>query len=494
MLKSFSRFLRKLQHRQKRRANRWPLRLESLEERCVLSVSFQSGMSYGVAASPLYHAVGDLNADGKLDLAVASSESNNVSVLLGNGDGSFLPAGNYFVPAAIHVTIGDVNGDGKVDLVVPNTYDFSTTVGVLLGNGDGTFQSAINSVGTAYTPYVAELADFNADGKVDLAVANGADQNGSNNVTIMLGNGNGTFQPGTHFASGGSTSSLVIHDFNGDGRSDLAVANMSANFSGAVNTLGILLGNGDGTFQPPTIYSTPDADPGSGLASVAKGDFNGDGRMDLAISRGGCGHAGILIGNGNGTFQQAVNYPTGLADSHALTVGDFDGDHKADLAVVGFLDSQVSLLLGNGNGTLQPPVLFAVPGSGLYSVRSGDFTGDGKADLSAAGYYSQNVSILLNTSDPPILTALQKIALIQDQVNQLKSAGFLSSGNSNALMVKLDAAIASLNRGNKISAANQLNAFINQVNAFKKSGKLSQADAQSLIAGANDAITTALNS
>jgi hypothetical protein len=176
-----------------------------------------------VGTNPASVAVGDFNGDGKLDLAVANSASNNVSVLLGNGDGTFQAAVNYAVgtnPAS--VAVGDLNGDGKLDLAVANIG--SNNVSVLLGNGDGTFKAAVNyAVGSS--PYSVAVGDFNGDGKLDLAVANP----GSNNVSVLLGNGDGTFQTAVNYAVGSYPYSVAVGDFDGDGRMDLAVANHGSN-------------------------------------------------------------------------------------------------------------------------------------------------------------------------------------------------------------------------------------------------------------------------
>src|SRR6266700_2921229 len=240
-------------------------------------------------------AVGDFNGDGKLDLAVANYGDNSFSVLLGNGDGTFQPPRT--LPIGTHpalVAVGDFNGDGKPDLAISSVGD--NTVSVLLGNGDGTFLAPqVTPVGL--NPWYFAVGDFNGDGKLDLAVADygcplDCTSSPSNTVTVLLGNGNGTFLPGPSLTVGNGPAGVAVGDFNGDGKPDLAVANLND------NTLSILLGNGDGTFQAPQTF----AGVGTKPYFVAVGDFNRDGKPDLVITN----HLGntvtVLLGNGDGTF------------------------------------------------------------------------------------------------------------------------------------------------------------------------------------------------
>ncbi len=348
------------------------------------SVSF-SNRFYTVGTGPISIAVGDFNLDGRLDVVVVNSGDNNVSVLLGNGEGTFQPAVDYPVGSyPKSVAVGDFNGDGKPDLVVANSVN--NNVDVLLGNGDGTFQPAVNyTVGTF--PVSVAVADFNGDGKLDLVVAN-VD---SNNVSVLLGNGDGTFQtPAVNYAAGTGPESVAVGDFNGDGKPDLAVANFS---SGNVS---VLLGKGDGTFQAAVNYAA-----GTNPFSVAVGDFNGDGKPDLAVANFGSGNVSVLLGKGDGTFQAAVNYAAGTNNNpYSVAVGDLDGDGELDLAVANSNSNFVSVLLGNGDGTFQAAANYLV-GGGPESVATGDFNGDGRMDLAVANFVSNNVSILLQPTPPP---------------------------------------------------------------------------------------------
>jgi hypothetical protein len=340
-------------------------------------------VDYGGVTGPWGVSTGDFNGDGKLDLAVANSGGSTVSILLGNGDGTFQPAVGYTVGSQpVNISIADFNGDGKQDLAVANGFG-TTTVSILLGNGDGTFQAAVNYPAGGSTPRTPVAADFNGDGKLDLAIANYDDAT----VSVLLGNGDGTLQSPMVFAVGQAQPDwLVTGDFNGDGKLDLATANFD-NFAG--NTVSVLLGNGDGTFQPYVDYPT-----GPAPTSIAVADFNGDGKLDLATCTGAIGGAiSILLGNGDGSFQEPMNYAAGSGPV-AVIAGDFNGDGKLDLAVSDINTNLVSLLLGRGDGTFENPSTHPV-GASPRQLAAGDFNGDGRLDLVAANSGANAVSVLL---------------------------------------------------------------------------------------------------
>jgi hypothetical protein len=356
--------------------------------------TFQAGRTFATVGAPLSIAVGDFNGDGQLDLVTTNLTFDNVSVLLGNGDGTFQAAHDF--PAGSNpqsVAVGDFNGDGRLDLAVADYVFGNCSVSVLLGNGDGTFQAGRTFPAGVGFGSVA-VGDLNGDGVPDLAVADSGDPLGrTSGVSVLLGNGDGSFQAARAFAAGSSPQSVALGDFNGDDRLDLAVAN---DFSGG-GSVSVLVGNGDGTFQPPRSFTTG-VDP----ASVAVADLNGDGRLDLAIAdsggRFGVGSAvTVLLGNGDGTFQASPTFAAGSGPL-SVAVGDFTGDGRLDLAVANDFSDDVSVLLGNGDGTFQAQRTFAT-GSGSYSVAVGDFTGDGRLDLAVANYFSNNVSVLLGNGD-----------------------------------------------------------------------------------------------
>ncbi len=286
-----------------------------------------------VGLNPQAIVAGDFNGDGHLDLAISNSSSNDVSVLLGNGDGTFQPQVTYAVGAGpLAIVAADFNGDGKLDLALTD----NNGMAILLGNGDGTFQPA--SMVAAGLDGALVAGDFSGDGRIDLAVSN----YGSIAISVLLGNGDGTFRPAVSYTVGSDPAGIVAADFNGDGKLDLALTDD--------NGVAILLGNGDGTFQPASTVAT-------GLeGGLAAGDFNGDSRIDLAVdnsSFGGDGGVSVLLGNGDGTFQPQVSYAVGQFPS-SIVAGDFSGDGRTDLVVANAFSNDVSVLLGNGNGPSNP--------------------------------------------------------------------------------------------------------------------------------------------
>ena len=338
-------------------------------------------------------AAGDFNHDGKTDLAVADRRDGNVVLLEGEGDGSFrLFSGDW--PKAGNkpndILPADFNHDGNLDLVVANRG--GNDLSLLIGNGDLTFQTEVRIVlGDEAEPIVS--GDFNADGVPDLATPNFK----SDTVSVFLGSRNGTFEH-REYRVGAGPRSLSIGDFNRDGRPDLAVANRFD------NSVSILMGIPPRTENGETIVFSlrPEAvRAGQSPASVVPADFNRDGVLDLAVANQFGGDISILIGRGDGTFRPVQPIVAGQ-EPRAILSGDFDGDGRADLATANYGSHDVSVLLGHGDGTFAAAARYAVD-PGPWSLAAGDFNGDGQLDLSTANSGADSVSMLLGRGDGTFL-------------------------------------------------------------------------------------------
>lgn len=376
-------------------SKRTRLSVESLDDRCL--PSFSPATSFPVGADPQAVVTADFNNDGQLDLATANVDHNNgdegtVSVLLGNADGSFQPARTSATgPYPISLTAGDFNADGQFDLAMAIWDNFGVNdVSILLGEGDGTFAAPVllSTSEEASYPWSIASGDLNADGKLDLVVTTDDDFLGGY-VEVLLGHGDGSFTaPATYGPYYGQILSSALADFNGDGNLDVAVTDWQS------SSVKVLLGNGDGTLQEPSDFPTA-----SGSRSVTTGDFNADGKLDL-VGANYYGSVSMLLGKGDGTFQTAQSFAAG-SDPNSPTASDVDGDGMLDLVVANPGTSSVpggavSVLVGNGDGTLTQAIATATGGSDTSSVAVADFNGDGRPDAAAANGGSRNVSVLIN--------------------------------------------------------------------------------------------------
>ena len=382
----------------------------------------------------------DFNGDGHLDLAFTADDSSGqgyLVVMLGNGDGTFRPATKWATGKlyAYYVETGDFNGDGIPDLAVTNepaTLSGAGTVSVLLGKGDGTFAAAVNyPVGPAPGTIVA--ADFNGDGKLDLATLDNINETGIvNKVWVLLGRGDGTFQPAVSTATPTISGNLAYVDLNHDGKPDLVIADQ------ITSAMAIMMGNGDGTFQAATQYVVA-PQPGSiaplplgdgntalltvdnvsstqfisfvpsngmilspqlltvgiGPASIAAGDLNGDNRPDLVITDPQAGDIYVLPTGAYGQPGNPVTYSLG-SQPGALALADVNRDGKLD--VIAADQTGLDVLLGKGDGTLGAARTFSAGGS-LNSVTVADFNSDGKPDVAAVNASAGGVSLFLGNGD-----------------------------------------------------------------------------------------------
>lgn len=315
--------------------------------------------------------VGDFNNDGKLDIAEGEDYPNQfIYVLLGTGAGGF--GAPFSTPSPFYhqnsMLAADFNGDGRLDLAVS---EVGNEIGIFLGKGNGTFGGGSTLTNPSTVPGFMAAADFNGDGKLDLYAAS---EYYPSEFVIYLGNGDGTFQAMQPVNTSGNYGGPAVGDFNGDGLLDLALG-------AGEGSISIFLGNGDGTFQPPVNYQA-----GYGGVSVTAADMNGDGKLDL-VSYSDAG-VSILLGKGDGTFTLGgnVEYASETQTFNDIKIGDFNGDGFPDVAVFYPIYSgpdQVALFLGNGDGTLQNPLSF----TSLYTVSAGlgfgmgDFNGYGLLDL-----------------------------------------------------------------------------------------------------------------
>ena len=367
-----------------------------------------------------YVAVVDLNHDGYPDILVGSDcavgnpcdnriPSNEISVLLNNGDGTFKPAQTYYPVGTGRVTLGDVNGDGNTDILMNR----SGYLGVLLGNGDGTFQALQPLISSGYMPGYITVTDVNSDGHPDVVTVGGS------GVNVYLGHGDGTFQAGvsTHFALL-NLQSVAIQDVNRDGIPDLVVAIACVSSTDCSGVVDVMLGNGDGTFGPVQTYLSG----GYMAMSAAVADLNGDGKPDIVVANSAVsstdetnGSIGVLLGNGDGTFQSARKYNSLAFATWDVAVADVDGDSIPDVVTSNACHSApngsscssgaVTVLFGKGDGTFPRTAIYSAGAAQSRHLAVADLNHDGRPDVAVVSICQSNkpcvsggVSILLNVA------------------------------------------------------------------------------------------------
>jgi len=345
--------------------------------------------------------VADLRGQGKLDIITANWGSDDVSVHLGHGNGSFAAATNFpanSYPAS--TAAGDFDADGTVDIVVANHQGGYFGYWTLLhGCGDGSFGSATNLIwAMSGDPKSVAVGDFNQDGKLDFV---SVDLPGGW-VEVMTNKGGGNFESQKTYSIGSPGLAMPYHvvvaDLNHDGKLDVVTANSG------LNSVGVLIGNGNGTFKTVTNFPA-----GSSPFGVAIGDFNADGKLDAATANRSGKNVSVLLGSGNGAFGSPVQYPVGSLPRSVAT-GDFNLDGQLDLVVANEGSNTVSILAGIGDGTFAAAVNYKV-GRKPYSVAVGDFDQDGQLDIVTANYDDGTVSLLLNETFPVL-----KVNNLNDQI------------------------------------------------------------------------------
>jgi hypothetical protein len=360
---------------------------------------------------------GDFNGDGKIDVAVTGN--TGVTISPGNGDGTLgTPVTYPSTNAPYLMAVSDLNRDGKQDLVIAgacgNTCGF---VSVLLGKGDGSFQAATD-YSAGGVPSAFTMADLNGDGIPDVALANMASNSPAGGtgglISVLLSNGNGTFQAPVNYASGPNIAGIAAGDVTGDKVPDLVVTHVA----GAIVTM--LKGDGDGTFQAEQTLSS---DSNLGATNFQLLDVNKDGKLDLVMASVFNGGATVLIGNGDGTFQPAAVFSTGN-QTYFFAAADVSGDGNLDLAMVDTIGNYVTVLLGNGDGTFSPRKdLLSDSLSGVSSSVVRDFNGDGIPDIAISAL--SGVAMLLGKGNGTFQ------APIAAGFTQPQNFGQLSAGDFN---------------------------------------------------------------
>jgi flagellin-like hook-associated protein FlgL len=437
--------------------------------------TLQTAVDNSTGFQPWGITAADFNGDGKLDIVSSNYGPSTLNIFLGQGDGTFDNSAEIWAGSVNWgITSGDLNLDGKADLVVA---DFYNGANVFLGNGNGTFADCIGN-GTPSRPYACTVGDVNHDGKPDIVTGDY-----QNEVTVILGAGNGSGASTASFKTrAGNQYSVALGDLNNDNNLDIVTS----------GTTTVLLGNGDGTFNSQTNWTS-----GTSSYALALGDVNSDGILDMVS--GSAANATVFIGNGNGTFNAKITYAAGAAVT-SIALGDMNGDSTLDL--VSASNNAVSLLLGNTDGTFSAAKSFVSGSSMPKTVLLGDLNQDNVLDVAASGYTTDNISTLVQNSQAqttiPYLNlttqyaAKQAMKTIDATLTRISAEHGVIGSIQSRLTVELN--ILGVSRDNYLNAKSQItDADVAQETAELVKNQIRQQAAAGVLAQANQAPQLALS-